>query len=76
MTEGMVGEEQCGFRMGRGCVDQVFTLKQLSEKYVGKGKDLYVAYMDLEKAYDRIDRDAMWRVLRMYGVNVSLLKGI
>ena len=76
MTEGMLGEEQCGFRRGRGCVDQVFTLKQLSEKYVGKGKDLYVAYMDLEKAYDRIDRDAMWRVLRMYGVNGSLLKGI
>ena len=43
---------------------------------MGKGKNLYVAYMDLEKAYDRIDRDAMWRVLRMYGVNGSLLKGI
>ena len=54
----------------------MFTLQQLSKKYVGKGKNLYVAYMDLEKAYDRIDRDAMWRVLRMYGVNGSLLKGI
>ncbi|MEL7302024.1 MAG: reverse transcriptase family protein, partial [Pseudomonadota bacterium] len=76
MTEGMIGEEQCGFRMGRGCVDQVFSLKQLSEKYIGKGKDLYVAYMDLEKAYDRIDRDAMWRVLQMYGINGNLLRAI
>jgi len=76
LTEGMIGEEQCGFRMGRGCVDQVFSLKQLSEKYVGKGKDLYVAYMDLEKAYDRVDRDAMWRVLGMYGINGDLLKAI
>ena len=35
---------------------------------------LFVAYMDLEKAYDRIDRDAMWRVLSMYGINGKLLK--
>ena len=30
--------------------------------------------MDLEKAYDKIDRDAMWRVLSMYGINEKLLK--
>ena len=61
MTEGMTGEEQCGFRSGRGCVDQVFVMKQMSEKFCGKNKSLFVVYMDLEKAYDRIDRDAMWR---------------
>merc|ERR1711911_567486 len=76
MTEEMIGEEQCGFRVGRGCVDQVFSLKQLSEKCVAKGKSLYVAYMDLEKAYDRVDRNAMWRVLSMYGVIGKLLDGI
>ena len=76
ITGGMVGEEQCGFRTGRGCVDQVFSLKQLSEKYVAKGKSVYVAYMDLEKAYDRVDRDAMWKVLRMYGINGNLLSAI
>ena len=32
--------------------------------------------MDLEKAYDRIDRDAMWCVLHMYGVNGKLLKAV
>ena len=32
---------------------------------------MYVAYMDLEKAYDRIDRDAMWRVLSMYGIKTG-----
>ena len=34
----------------------------------------YVVYMDLEKAYDRVDREAMWRVLSMYGINGQLLK--
>ena len=56
LTEGMIGEEQCGFRSGRGCVDQVFVMEKMSEKFCGKNKSLFVAYMDLEKAYDRIDR--------------------
>ena len=33
LTEGLVGEEQGGFRKGRGCVDQVFAVKGLCEKY-------------------------------------------
>ena len=34
-------------------------------KYLGKGEDVYFAFLDLEKAYDRVDRDAMWNVLRL-----------
>ena len=76
LTERLIGEEQCGFRSGRGCVDQVFVMKQMSEKFVDKNKSLYVAYMDLEKDYDRVDREAMWRVLCMYGINGQLLKAV
>ena len=76
LTEGLIGEEQHGFRMGRGCVDQVFVMKQMSEKCIAKGKSMFVAYMDLEKAYDRVDRNAMWSVLSMYGINVMLLNAI
>ena len=43
LTEGFIGEEQCGFRSGRDCVDQVFVMKQMSEKFVDKNKSLYVA---------------------------------
>ena len=32
--------------------------------------------MDLEKAYDRVDRDALWQVLRLYGVGCKLLKAV
>ena len=32
--------------------------------------------MDLKKAYDRVNRDAIWQVLRMYDVGVKLLNGI
>ena len=27
-TECAIGEEQCGFRQGRGCIDQVFAVRQ------------------------------------------------
>ncbi len=31
--------------------------------------------MELEKAYDRVDREALWSVLKIYGVGRHLLKG-
>ena len=37
---------------------------------------MYVGFMDLQKAYDRINREAPWEVLRMYDVSGKLLNGI
>ena len=48
-TEGMICDEQGGFRRGRGCVDQIFAVRQVCEKYLAKEKDVYWAYMVLEK---------------------------
>ena len=28
-TDGAIGEEQCGFRSGRGCADQIFAVGQV-----------------------------------------------
>ena len=36
-------------------VDQIFIVRQICEKYLGKGKDVYFAFLDLEKAYDRVN---------------------
>ena len=32
--------------------------------------------MDLEKAYDRIDREGLWTVLKLYGLGGRLLKAV
>ena len=37
---------------------------------------MYFAFLDLEKAYDRVDGDAMWNVLRLYGIGGKLLRGV
>ena len=39
--EAAVGEEQCVFRKGRGCVDQIFVARQLCEKFIAKGREVY-----------------------------------
>ena len=42
----------------------------------GKKFKVYVGFMDLEKACDRINREALWQVLRMYDVGGKLLNDI
>ena len=37
---------------------------------------MYVDFIGLEKAYDRVIREALWEVLRMYDVGGKLLNGI
>ncbi len=76
VTEGKLSEKWGGFRKGRGCVDQIFAMKMLVEEYFEKDRKLYAAFMDLEKAYDRVDREALGSVLKIYGVGRQLLKGM
>ena len=46
-TEEILSEAQAGFRRDRSTIDQIFTLKQLAEKFEEFGKELYVCYIDL-----------------------------
>ena len=42
VTGGLIDDEQGSFREGRGCVDQIFTLNQISEKAREKKRKVYV----------------------------------
>ena len=75
-TDCAIGKEQCVFRQGRGCMDQVFAVRQVCEKYLANGKDVFWAFMGLENAYDTIDRHGMWQMLGVYGVGGKSLKAV
>ena len=36
VTAGLIEDKQWSFRAGKGCVDQIFTLKQIGEKVIEK----------------------------------------
>ena len=61
----LTDDEHGSFKTGRGCVDQIFTLKQIGKKPRKKKCKVYVGFIDLEKAFDRVNRAALWQVLRM-----------
>ena len=75
-TESKVLEVQGAFRRGRSCVDQIFTIRQLSEKVLEKNKQMVIGCIDLEKAYDKVCRVRLWQVLERYGIQGGLMTAI
>ena len=59
-----IDEMQFGFGPGRGTTDAIFIFRQLQEKYFATNKPLYIAFVDLEKAFDRLPRKVIWWTLR------------
>ena len=51
-VEPELGEEQLGFRKGRGTTDGMFSLRQLVEKRLEKQGQMALAFVDLEKAFE------------------------
>ena len=71
-----IDEMQFGFMPGRGTTDAVFIVRQLQEKYLGKKKELWMAFIDLEKAFDRVPREVIWWALRELGVEEHVVSVI
>ena len=54
-----IDDMQFGFVPGKGTVDAIFLVRQLQEKFLEKRKDLFFAFVDLEKTFDRVPREVV-----------------
>ena len=63
---------QFGFMAGRSTTNAIFIVHQLQKKYLAKSKDLWMAVVDLEKAFDMVPREVVWSALRYLGVDSSI----
>lgn len=69
-----LSEEQAGFRKDRGTVQQILALRLTAEKMWRKNRNIYNCFVDFRKAFDTVNRDLLWSILKFFGVNAKLVR--
>ena len=59
---------QAGFRKGRGTRDQVANICWIIEKAGEFQKNIYFCFVDYAKAFDCVDHNKLWKILKEMGI--------
>ena len=59
---------QAGFRKGRGTRDQIANIHWIIKKARQFQKNIYVCFIDCAKAFDPVDHNKLWKVLKETGI--------
>ena len=62
-------DEQNGFRKNRSCEDHIFTLSSIVRNQLDNGHSTYAAFLDLQKAFDWVNRDLMLYKVNNLGID-------
>ena len=75
MTD-MLVDEQNGFCSGRSCEDHIFTLTIIVQNQLAQSKSVSASFIDLEKAFDWVDRDLLMYRLLTYGITGKIYRAM
>ena len=59
---------QAGFRKGRGTRDQIANIRWIMEKAREFQKNIYFCFIDYAKAFDCVDHNKLWKILKEMGI--------
>ena len=59
---------QAGFRKGRATRDQIANIRWIMEKSREFQKNIYLCFIDYAKAYDCVDHNKLWKILKEMGI--------
>ena len=68
IAETVLPESQCGFRRNRGTTDMIFAVRQLMNKTREQHRNLYIAFVYFTKAFDTVNQNAMWVIMKKWDV--------
>ena len=63
---------QAGFRKGRGTRDQIANIRWIIKKAREFQKNIYICFIDYAKAFDCVDHNKLWKILKEMGVSDHL----
>ena len=63
---------QAGFRRGRGTRDQIANICWIIEKTKEFQKNIYFCFIDYAKAFDCVDHNKLWKILKEMGMQATL----
>jgi len=69
-------KNQAGFRTGRSCIQQIHILRRLIDGADIRSLPLFLTFIDFKKAFDSVDRDMMFAILRHYGIPLKIVDAI
>ena len=77
LVEPLLGEEQHGYRNNRTVTDLTFGLRMVIEKAWEYNQSIYIAFIDLQKAFDSVPRGEVWKCMEeRYGVRGRLRRAV
>ena len=59
---------QAGFRKGRGTRNQIANIRCIMEKARAFQKNIYFCFIDYAKAFDCVDQNKLWKILKHVGI--------
>ena len=59
---------QAGFRKGRGTRDQIANICRITKKQESSRKNTYFCFIDYAKAFDCVDHNKLWKILKEMGI--------
>lgn len=74
LVENIVGDYQCGYRINRSTIDQVFTIRQMLEKCWQFDRRLLNLFIDFLKAYDGINKVELWDAMAEMSILQKLIR--
>ena len=64
---------QAGFRKGRGTRDQIANIRWIIQKAREFQKNVYFCFIDYAKAFDCVDHNKLWKILKEKGIPDHLI---